>query len=127
MRPLQAAELAFMQAVQVSAMMDMCVIQTYTSTFDTYGAPVITFTDGAPIACGFDPTGGRKNWRADLTALHVDSTVRLPLETAVNAKDRIKIIKRFGVWLSTPLVFDVQGNSQRGPSGLVLELAKVTL
>lgn len=107
-------------------MQDTCVIQTYWATFDTYGAPVITFTDGAPVGCGFDPTGGRKNRRVDLTALHVDATVRLPIGTAVSAKDRIKVTKRFGTALGAALVFDVQGSPQQGPSGIVLELAKVT-
>lgn len=126
MRLFQTAELSRLQTAQNNAMQDTCVIQAYSATFDTYGAPVITFTDGAPMACGFDPTGGKKNRRVDLTALHVDATVRLPIGTAVNAKDRIKVTRRFGAWLAAALVFDVQGSPQQGPSGLVLELAKVT-
>lgn len=106
-------------------MQDTCIIQAYSATPDTYGDPVPTYTDGAAIACGFDPTGGRESWRPDMTALHVDATVRLPIATTLDTRDRIKITKRFGVAI-TAIVFEIVGLPQRGPSGLVVELVKVT-
>jgi hypothetical protein len=60
-----------MQATQQSAMQDTCQIGTYSRTFDSYGAPVASYSYATGIDCGFDPTGGRENWRRDMTALHM--------------------------------------------------------
>jgi hypothetical protein len=126
MRAFQAVELAHFAAHQQAAMQDTAVIQVYSRTFNAYGEPIETYTDAAPGPFGFDPTGGRKNRRADLTALHVDATGRFPLGTVVDPKDRVKVTHRFGMALGTALVFNVQGIPQQGPSGLVLELAVVS-
>jgi hypothetical protein len=126
-RHFTTTELSRMQSTQDSAMQDTCQIGVYTRTYDTFGAPVPVYTYATAITCGYDPTGGRENWRRDMTALHVDATIRLPIDTSVNVKDRIKIITRFGVTLATPLVFEVIQETERGPSGLVLSLTEVTV
>ena len=126
MRVFTGDELARMQATQTSAMFDTCVIQAYSAAQDAYGAMIASYTDGSEISVGFDPTGGREGKRTDMTTLPIDATVRLPFGTSVNAKDRIKITKRFGTALSTALVFDVVGFPQTGPSGIVLDLESVT-
>lgn len=127
MRYFTTAELSRMQGTQDSAMQDTCQIGVYSRTQDGYGAPVPTYTYGTAIVCGFDPKGGQENWRRDMTPVHVDATVRLPIDTSLETTDRIKIVTRFGVTLSDPMVFEIIQIAQRGPSGLVLDLKEVTV
>jgi len=120
-----ATELERMQGTQDSAMQDTCQIGVYSRTFDSFGEPVPLYTYGTAIVCGFDPTGGVEDWRRDMTALNINATVRLPINTVVDVRDRIKIITRFGESI-TPLTFEVVQFAQRGPSGLVLQLRETT-
>jgi rhamnose transport system permease protein len=78
-------------------MQDTCQIGVYSRTFDSFGEPVPLYTYGAAIVCGFDPKGGQENWRRDMTPVHIDATIRLPIDTALETTDRLKIITRFGV------------------------------
>jgi head-tail adaptor len=116
-----------MQSTQEVAMQDTCIVQAYSRTIDSFGAPVETWTDGDPIVCGFDPTPSEENRRADMTALHYDATVRLPIDTSIDTRDRIKVTKRFAVTLSPAETFSVLAVPQRGPSGLVLLLERITV
>lgn len=121
-----AAELAAFRTAQAGHMLDTCYIQTYSRTFDTYGAPVEVWTDAASTtACGLDMRPGRETPGEDYTALAYDATIRLPITTTVDAKDRIKVTKRFGETLTTALVFRIEAPIQRGPSGIRLALRRV--
>lgn len=120
-----AAELAAMRAAQDLYMMDTCVRQVYSRTFDSYGAPAETYTDQTPaLVCGLDMRPGSEQHRQDMTTLEYDATLRLPIGTAIDEKDRIKITKRFGEAI-TSQVYRVEGPIQRGPSGIRLRLRKV--
>lgn len=126
MQPFSIAELAAMQAAQQAAMQDTCVLQTYSETINAYGSPVGAWTDGAPQACGFDPKGGREMAAANNTTVITDATLRLPVGTVVDMRDRIKITHRFGVSV-TATVYGIIGPARRGPSGVQLDLLRVTL
>ena len=65
---------------------------------------------------------GSERHLVDKTLIEYDATVRLPITTAVGMQDRFRVTKRFGETLSTPLVFDIVGPIQRGPSGVRLLL-----
>lgn len=120
-----AAELAAFRAAQTDHMMDACYIQTYSRTV-TAGEPVETWTDAAAaIDCGLDMRPGRETPGEDMTVLAYDATLRLAITTTIDAKDRIKITKRFGETLGTALVFRIEGPVQRGPSGIRLLLRRV--
>jgi hypothetical protein len=125
-----AAELAAMRATQQGAMQDTCQIGVQTSAADAEGQLVATYTYGTAIVCGinFKPSNTqRSEWRtSDGTLVNVDTTARLPHGTAVNAKDRLKVVTRFGETLATALVFDVQGEPVEGPSGIEVGLTAVT-
>ena len=126
MRSFTADELTRMQSAQVAAMQDTCVVQAYSSSsVDTYGAPVVTYTDGSAIACGLNMTGGKEAWRTNMTTTHIDATIRLPIATSLKSTDRIKVTHRFGAALGTALVFEIVGAIRRGPSGLQVDLLAV--
>lgn len=120
-----ADELTDMRAAQTGHMMDTCVIQTCTQTVDSYGEMVETFTDGSEQDCGLDMRPGSERHLNDSTDLRYDATIRLAITQTPGAKDRIKVTKRFGETLTTPLVFSITGVIQRGASGIRLALSRV--
>lgn len=121
-----AAELAGMRSANTAHMMDTCYVQTYSRTFNSFNEPVEAWADAASAtACGLDMRPGREGHGEDKTTLEYDATIRLPITTTVDAKDRIKITKRFGETLSAALVFRIEGPVQRGPSGIRLLLRRV--
>lgn len=105
-------------------MMDICVIQTFTETPDSVGQLIRTWSDGDPLMCGFDPTGGSETRSVDKTTVKADATIRLPIDTAVAATYRIKVIMRYGEAIE-PIVYGILEEPERGPSGLVLRLERV--
>jgi hypothetical protein len=106
-------------------MQDTCKVLAYSATADDYGLPVVTFTPGAAIACGFDPQASREVQEGSHVAV-VDGRLRLPLGTAVTSKDRIQVTHRFGEALSSPETYSIIGEPERGPTGLVLNLRTAT-
>ena len=125
MKVFTAAELVRMRSTQVDAMQDLCVVKSFTDEPDDYNQLIRTWADGAPIACGLDPTGGREVTRADSTVVFTDATIRLPLDTVIDPAYRIEVISRFGEELIDAVVYGIIGEVQLGPSGLVLDLQKV--
>jgi hypothetical protein len=120
-----STELTDMQAEQVNHMMDLAVIQIYSASVDGYGEPVGSWVDSVTTTvCGFDPSGGREMIMPDKTVLKTDAVIRLPIATVIDPKDRIKITKRFNVAITNE-VYQVVGNVQRGPSGLVVDVQRV--
>lgn len=118
-------DIASMKADQAQSLHDSCIIQTYTAAADGYGQMVVTYVDGAAIACGYKSEGGQEKRRRDGTVLVTDATLRLPLTASIGVKDRVKLTKRYGVTLGTALVFEVVGLPQPGPTGYVVELKAV--
>lgn len=111
-----ADELAYLRATQDGHMMDTCVIQTHAYTDNTYNEQVESWKDGKETACGLEMTAGNERHGSDASTLVYDATLRLPIGTTANIKDRIKITKRHGAVI-TPIIFDVVGTVQRGSSG----------
>ena len=121
MQPFSVDELAAMQATQDSAMQDTCVLLAHTpGAADNYGMPEEAFTIRVVIPCGLDPTPSREMLNAQ--AHQYDAQVRLPIGVTINPVDRVRITHRFGVALAQSVLYEVIGQAQRGPSGLVLNL-----
>ena len=120
-----AATLAWMRAAQTGAMQDLCLIQTYARTFNSFAEPVETWTDSpTTTACGLDMRPGSERHGADMTTVEYDATLRLPISTTIDARDHIKVTHRYGEAI-TAQVYRVEGPVQRGPSGIRLRLRKV--
>ena len=116
------ADLTSMRATQDEHMMDTCKFGTCTQTADTHNQLVETFAYGADVVCGLDMRPGSERHGVDKTVLVYDATIRLPIASAPDPKDRVKVTKRFGEALGTDLVYNIVGPIQRGPSGIRLLL-----
>lgn len=119
-------DLTEMRATQVAHMMDTCNLQACVQTRDSTNELVETWpVDGADLVCGLDMRPGSERHGADMTVLMYDATLRLPITAALDAKDRVKVTKRFDEALGTALVYEIVGPIQRGPSGVRLLLKRV--
>ena len=128
MNSLSAAELARMRSTQISSLMDTCVVQRYSASANSYNELIPTWTDDASsTACGLDMRSGSERYGNKQVSVVYDASLRLPITVSVDVKDRIKITRRYGEILSTPLVYDIAGPVQRGPSGIRLLLRKLVL
>lgn len=114
-----------MQAVQQAHMMDTCTIDAYTEGgTNDLGMPSTSYVSGSAIACGFEPvTPDEGVGSADVPML--DARLRLSISTSITPHDRVTVTHRFGVAV-THVTFEVVGEIKRGPSGLWLDLKKVT-
>ena len=126
MQPFSTSELVGMQTAQEAAMQDLCILQIYSETVNTYGQPEPTWTDGRVLRCGLDPTRGDERHSATNANVLYDATLRLPIDTTVDMRDRIKVIHRFGVAVPAQ-VYEIVAPARRGATCVKLELRRVTL
>ena len=121
--------LARMQATQESAMQDECQLWSYTEgSLDDYGRsssdPYSLLTT---TPCGYKPDNkGEAMGKGQVVLTAGELRLPVSIEDSLTQTARIKLTKRFGVALTTPLTFNIVGNPERGPSGLVLKLERVT-
>jgi hypothetical protein len=121
-----ADELANFRTAQDGHMMDTVIRQVYSRTYNTFNEPIEAWTDQAgAIDCGLDMRPGAERHTQSMTTLEYDATLRLPIATIIDAKDRIKVTHRFGEALSTALIYRIEGPIQRGPSGIRVLLRRV--
>lgn len=133
MRVLTPTELERMQGTQEGAMMDTGIILKFTETnrTDEYGMPVSPFVEGPVTVCGFDgnpkpeqnaPAGGGNQTQVEVS----EARLRLPIDIAIENRDRVRITHRFGVLLEKPIMLELTENPRRGPSGLLVDVRRVT-
>ena len=129
MRALQETELERMQATQVSAMMDTCIMLPVDESSSPDGQVVKSYPDpDSPyleeVACGLEMQAGNELMRATMTVVKWDAVLRLPLGTVLGTRDRVAITARLGEVLDEPLLYDVAAPLQVGPSGVRVLLRK---
>lgn len=112
-----------MQATNLAAMQDTCVVRSCSRSLDAYGAAVESFTDGAPVACGVEMTSGKENRRKDMNVERIDATIRIPLGTVIKAADHIKVTYRFGV--AAAQEYEIIGEIRRGPAGYQVDVQEL--
>ena len=125
MRPLTAIELSRMQGAQVDAMMDACVLMTYSESLNSINHPVPAWTDGPILVCGLDMTGGQEMRSGGKVVVTWEARIRLPLGTRFDLRDRIRVALRFGQPTDNNTVYGFDGPAQEGPSGIVVPIKKV--
>jgi len=119
------ADLTFMREVQDGHMLDTGNVQPVSVSTDSFGQSVESYpTNSASITCGLDMSPGSERHETEKTVVEYDATVRVPIATTVDLRDRFRVTKRFGETLSSALVFDIVAPPQRGPSGIRLLLRK---
>lgn len=121
---MRAGELARFKVTQLESLLDTCVVLVYSSTEDEFNLPAVTYTPGAPLSCGYDPSSSREVQDSGQVVI-TDGLIRLPAGTAITHLDRIQLTHRAGQALATPITFDVVGQVAPGPSGLVVEVEEV--
>lgn len=129
MNPFTADELAAMRTVQQAAMMDTCTLRVWTPTIDDYGTEIAGYVDTTGVACGLDVTGTRQKEqrRPDGTIAQIAAVLRLSLDDGetLTAKDRVTVTHRNGEALSPALTYGIDGDVERGPTGIVVRLVEV--
>lgn len=128
MRTLTATELERMRSTQESSYQDACVLLRYSS--DDAGDFNLGDDDWADdpdgeIACGFAPARS-KEVQEEGEVVIKPAMLRLPVDTTIDRRDRVRLTKRHGEALAESVEYEIVGEPQRGPSGLVLGLQKVT-
>jgi hypothetical protein len=130
MSMLAADDIALMRADQALSRWDTCRRLVYTAgAVNAYGMPEPpTYVRGDAIACGLDMKSRRIEVEAmgSTQVIVSDARLRLPVSTTVDNRDRIEITYRFAEALGTPLVYELIGEPERGPSGLVVNLRLAT-
>ena len=108
-------------------MMDTCVILDYQDGLPSnLGKPMKMWTPRATAtACGYNGQARREVMDGAQVVI-TDAVARLPIETTLERRSRIRVTHRFGVALSTEPEYEIIGEPRRGPSGLVLNLRSVT-
>lgn len=126
MNDFTATELSRMQTAQDAAMQDTCVVLEYSGgATDDYGMPLpAIYTAGDTLACGLD-TNPRGEAMSGAQVAMVDARLRLPIGTVLDVRDRIRVTHRFGVAI-TAETYEILGVPRRGPSGLLVDLKRVT-
>lgn len=129
-RPLNARELAHLSAVANSSMMDTCIPMIYSvAGLNAVREPFETWTDAPPSPCGLnvysDRQKGKEIVRPDGTVVISEARLRLPLGTSITERDRVRITHRLGAELPTPETWEIVSPVKRGPTALVMELARV--
>ena len=121
-----AAELSDFRVAQDGHMLDTGNVQPITVADDTFGQQVETWpTNSMDIACGLDMRSGSERHGVDKTVVEYDATVRVPIATTIDMRDRFRVTKRFGETLTSALVFEIISPAQRGPSGIRLLLRRI--
>jgi len=124
---LTATELAAMSDVADASMMDTCVIQTATVTYDAVGGAVETWSNSASTPCGVRFTSERRAETIEVAGVRydVDATIRVSLDTTVSTLQRIRVTHRAGTALTTAWTFEVLGVVRRGHTANVLKVRYV--
>lgn len=108
-------------------MFDACIIRDWSQDFNSFSEEEDSWTDRIEaVPCGLDMRPGSVTAEDNMTLLVYDATLRLPSDTVINEKDRVKIIGRFGEVIA-PIEFSIAGSIQRGPSGLRVKLRKAVI
>ena len=124
MRVLTSNELTRMQETQNGAMQDTCVILDYSSVANDWGNPTQSYTIRlSSIACGFEPVKTSETHGSGEVPLF-DARLRLPINTTIEAIDRIRITHRYGSAVANK-DYAIVGPVKRGPSGLILNIKRV--
>lgn len=122
MNKLSTEELTRIRTAQTEAMQDTCVLQTYSETFNSFGEPIKTWTAGSSVACGVEMKPGGEKFGSDNVVIEYEATIRLPITTSVNIRDRINITSMFGETVN--YTYDIAGPIQRNSSRIKLLLKK---
>jgi hypothetical protein len=102
------------QRLEVGLLNDRCIPVVTDYTLNDYGEPVVTTTEQTATRCSVRPGTGKEVSVGDDVVI-ADATASLPLSYAdvLKASDRIKVVERNGVTLTTPEEYRIVGEPER--------------
>lgn len=95
MRPLSSAEISRMESTTTASFPDLCTVDILSTSRNSFGEEVRTFTSGSQISCGFELVGGVEDRTNGLIVIHTRAMFNLPLGTTISIKDRITLKRRY--------------------------------
>jgi len=125
MRHFSSTELTRMRSAQDGAMQDVCRIGVYRESTDGYGNPDTTSPEdlwvyGEEQICGMEHVRPQEAQGTGEVPV-IDARIRLPVDTEIDERNRIRVKERYNEDLDEAQVFEIEGPVRRGPSGLVVE------
>lgn len=129
---LSEKELAQLQLDNEAHMNDLCTIRKRVDAQDTYGQPVATWSDeytAVPCSFEFSPFKFRARETgvpgAETSEILVRARVPLSYYDIISREKRLRLTHRFGVQLTTPEDYEIQGFAERQAFGLTVNLQRV--
>lgn len=119
-------DLIWMRAGNEGLFTGTCVRMVYTMALTRSGAEETTWPDGATYPCRFGSLSGSENPGQDLTKLRYGATLCLAHDAVFDYRDRVRLTHHLGEELAEPEEFEIVGHPERGPSGLLLQLRRIT-
>jgi len=124
MREFQQVELDRMRSTQVVYMQDLAYIQDYVQTIDA-GEELKTWEERTdPVPVGVNVKSAKEMHKSDMEIFTIDGQLRLPLGIDLEARDRIRIVRRFGENID-PMIVAIVGTPQEGVSSLLVDFTVV--
>jgi len=125
---LTPCELDSMEEAYLATLLDTCVLLPYTVTAtDDYGKPVEVWEEGVTSACGYDPQASRFKESLNQTEVPVEvSALRLPLDIAIDNRDKVRLTHRYSRLLTPYLYFEIYSDPIIGLSGITILMKNVT-
>ena len=115
--------MAYVSGAQQAYMLDRAMVRRYqvTGTVDDYGTPEFAYIDGPELVCSFDDQRAKEQRTTAQVDTH-DAVIRLPVDTIIDALDRVLLVRRMDVALTPPVEYEIDGEITRGPFGVVCPL-----
>lgn len=128
MNELSTTELERMREHQEETMFDTCILLEYMpGAVDEFNVPKDNWQEGDELSCGFRTVKNREAMR-DSEVVLIDAELRIPFDTEIDRRDRIRLTERFGEHIpyADRLEFEIVGEPVHGHTALVLQLVLVT-
>jgi hypothetical protein len=111
-----------------SFMFDRVIIQRYTESggTDVYGTPTVTYeADATATICSLNDTRADEVHTTAQLDTH-DAVVRFPDGTTIDNRDRVQLTVRLTKTLTTPILYEIDGEIERGLMEIVCPLKLYT-
>jgi hypothetical protein len=119
-------DIAELRGAWNSALSDTCVLQTRVEGTGGYGYGKPSYTNGATVACLFEPTKTLAGEVAGAQALNTDGDIILGRTTVLNNLMRLKITKLHGDTVAGLQVYEVVGGPVLNHVGWRVKVKRVT-
>jgi hypothetical protein len=130
MNELSVTELTRLRDEMEETMWDQCIVLSFLpGETDDFNVPAENFeaTEEDAIQCGFKLVRNREVMDEAEVKI-IDAELRLPFDTVIDRRDRIRLIYRLGEFIlrAEQPEFEIVGEPIHGHSAVVLQLVQVT-